>query len=149
MTRLTPAEITALQQNFAGVKKDIQRLGNNLFARYLYGNPADMKFFPKFADVPIVELASNPEFNAQTLTVLEFLAQVVDNIGDGAKAKNLLRERAKTHKPRGIRIAQFERLLDLVPRFLEEEAGASGEVADAWRVLIASLMPALRDQYAK
>ena len=42
-----------------------------------------------------------------------------------------------------------QRLLDLLPMFLQETAGAGGDVADAWRILIADLMPPMRDEFAR
>ena len=39
---------------------------------------------------------------------MSFLAEVVDNLGDLNKAGAMLQERVKTHKPRGITMAQFE-----------------------------------------
>ena len=43
----------------------------------------------------------------------------------------------------------LQRLLDLLPRFLQETASANGPCADAWRVAIATLMPAMRDEFTR
>ncbi|ELU11893.1 hypothetical protein CAPTEDRAFT_18433 [Capitella teleta] len=146
---LTPAQVASIQKNFATINSDLQGYGNKLFLRYLGANPGDMVFFPKFENVAYNDLVSNSAFNAQTLVVMEFLGKVVVNLGDLNKAGAMLQERVKTHKPRSISMAQFERLLDLLPRFLQEEGKASGAVADAWRVAVASLMPFMRAQFAK
>ena len=79
-----------------------------VFCRYLEQNPGDMQFFPKFSKVAHDKLVYDQHFNAQTLVVFEFLAKVVDNLGDVKAAGNLLRERVRTHKPREITMAQFE-----------------------------------------
>jgi hypothetical protein len=33
--------------------------------------------------------------------------------------------------------------------FLQEECGADGKVADAWRILVADLMPEMRDEFTR
>ena len=146
---LTKAQVASIQKNWTSVETDLQGYGNKLFMRYLEANPGDMHYFPKFANTPFGKLAYDAEFNKQTATVFEFLTQVVHHLGDIEKCNGMLRERVRTHKPREIHMAQFETLLDLMPRFLEEEAKATGATADAWRVCVATLMPAMRDEFKK
>jgi len=75
------------------------------------------------------------------------LGQIVGKLNDLDACGKMLKERVHSHKPRGITMAQFERLLDLLPRFLQETAGANGPCADAWRVAIANLMPFMRAEF--
>lgn len=76
--------------------------------RYLGANPGDIHFFPKFEKVPYGKLVYDGEFQKQTLTVMQFLSEVVAALGDLNRAGDMLRERVRTHKPRGISMAQFE-----------------------------------------
>ena len=147
---LTTAQRAAIQNNWATVKANMQEYGDALFMRYLLANPGDISFFTKFSSAGVgAQLRSNEAFQAQTLTVMNFLSQVVDSLADIDAAGKMLRERVRTHAPRGIGMSQFERLLDLLPRFLQETAGAHGPCADAWRVAIASLMPSMRDEFSR
>lgn len=143
------SQVKAIQANWKNVKSNAQAAGNGLFMRYLTQNPGDEDHFAKFHDVPLDQLESNAAFNAQTKLVIDALGQIVDSLDNLQSAANFLRERVRTHFPRGIHIAQFERLLDLMPRFLEDTAGADGTVADAWRILIADLMPPMRDEFSR
>lgn len=146
---LTKAQVAAIQKNWNTVETDLQGYGNKLFLRFLTANPGELHFFPKFGTQDVNKLVFDGEFNKQTTVVFEFLTQVVKHMGDLKAASDLLRERVRSHKAREIGMAQFETLLDLMPRFLEEEAHASGAVADSWRVAIACLMPAMRDEFKK
>ncbi|ELU01973.1 hypothetical protein CAPTEDRAFT_216611 [Capitella teleta] len=147
---LTTAQRAAIQNNWATVNANMQEMGDALFMRYLLANPGDIQFFPKFASAGVgAQLRSNEAFQEQTLTVFQFLGQIVAKLADLDAAGKMLQERVHSHKPRGITMAQFERLLDLLPRFLQENAGAHGPCADAWRVAIANLMPYMRSEFKK
>ncbi|ELT93225.1 hypothetical protein CAPTEDRAFT_229341 [Capitella teleta] len=146
---LSGAQAKAVQKNWANVKAHAQKYGNDLFVQYLTQNPGDIQIFAKFRDANLGDLRSNAEFNKQTKTVIDALSKIVDNLGDLNAGCSFLRERVRTHHPRGISMAQFERLLDLMPMFLQEQAGADGVVADAWRILVADLMPEMRDEFTK
>ena len=77
--------------------------------RYLLANPGDIGFFPKFSSAGVgAQLRSNEAFQTQTHTVMEFLTKVVENLGDLDAAGKMLRERVRSHHPRGITMAQFE-----------------------------------------
>ena len=146
---LSAAQSKAIQKNWGTVKAKAQQYGNDLFIQYLSQNPGDIACFAKFRDANIGELRGNAEFNKQTKTVVDALTMIVENLGDLNAGCSFLRERVRTHHPRGISMAQFERLLDLMPMFLQEKAGADGQVADAWRILVADLMPEMRDEFTK
>ncbi|ELU12835.1 hypothetical protein CAPTEDRAFT_219237 [Capitella teleta] len=146
---LSSAQAKAIQANWKTVRARIQDYGNDLFVRYFIQNPGDVEYFGKFCDIPLTEVRSNPEFQKQTKTVLEAVGKIVDNLDELQTAANYLRERVRTHHPRRISMAQFERLLDLMPMFLQEVAGADGATADAWRILVADLMPPMRDEFAR
>eukprot|EP01069_Polyplicarium_translucidae_P005621 Polyplicarium_translucidae@DN2819_c0_g1_i1.p2 len=146
---LSGAQAKLIQANWKAVRGDAQAAGNALFLKYLTQNPGDEDHFAKFHDVPLDQLEGNAAFNAQTKIVIDAIGQIVDSLDTVQKAAQFLRERVRTHYPRGIHIAQFERLLDLMPTFLEENAKADGNTADAWRILISDLMPAMRDEYAR
>nr|QYC94950.1 globin [Capitella capitata] len=146
---LSGAQAHAIQANWKKVEAHAQDLANDLFLRYLTANPGDQALFPKFSQVALGDLRGNADFNAQTILIVHAISNIVSNMGDLQKAADLLRERVRTHYGRHITMAQFERLLDLLPRFLQETAGANGPCADAWRVAVANLMPYMRDEFTK
>ena len=146
---LTASQAKAIQGNWTKIAANAQDMGNELFIRYLNQNSGDQDVFLKFDDVPLDQLKGNAAFNAQTKLVIDALGRIVGSLDNIQSAASSLRERVRTHQPRGIHIAQFERLLDLMPMFVQEKADASGAIADAWRILIADLMPAMRDEYAR
>ena len=76
--------------------------------RYLTQNPGEQVHFAKFSDVHLGELRDNADFNAQTKTVVDALGHLVDSLDNLSQAEKYLRERVRTHFPRGIFIAQFE-----------------------------------------
>ncbi|ELU11901.1 hypothetical protein CAPTEDRAFT_192931 [Capitella teleta] len=147
---LTKAQIAAIQNNWARISNNLQDFGDTLFMRYLTIYPGDLAFFPKFEHEGVGDhLRHNADFQAQTLVVCQFLSKVIASLSDMDAAKAMLQERVRTHAPRGIAMAQFERLLDLLPRLVQDASAASGPTADAWRVAVASLMPAMRQEFAK
>jgi hemoglobin-like flavoprotein len=146
---LSGSQAHAIQGNWKKVRAHEQDLANDLFLRYLSANPGDQALFPKFANVALGDLRGNAAFNEQTKTVFDALGNIVDHLGNIQEAAVFLRERVRTHYKRHISMAQFERLLDLLPMFLQEKAHASGEVADAWRIAISDLMPAMRDEFSR
>ncbi|ELT93423.1 hypothetical protein CAPTEDRAFT_21927 [Capitella teleta] len=146
---LSGAQAAAIQGNWKNVEAHAQTYANDLFLTYLTANPGDQARFPKFAEVPLGDLRSNADFNAQTIVIVKALSAIVATLGDVQKGAELLRQRVRTHYKRNITMAQFERLLDLLPMFLQEKAHASGDVADAWRIAIADLMPAMRDEFSR
>ncbi|ELU04570.1 hypothetical protein CAPTEDRAFT_225826 [Capitella teleta] len=146
---LSGAQAAAIQGNWKNIEAQAQEYANALFLKYLTANPGDQARFPKFAEVPLGDLRSNADFNSQTIVIVKALSAIVANLGDVQKAAELLRQRVRTHYKRNITMAQFERLLDLLPMFVQENALAGGDVADAWRIAIADLMPAMRDEYSR
>ena len=146
---VTESQVKAIQENWKTIRGRLQDYGNDLFMRYLVQNDGEQDHFSKFSSCPLSQLRTNAAFNAQTKLVMQALGSIVDHLDDIQRAAEFLRQRVRTHNRRHIYIAQFERLLDLMPMFLQETASADGYVADAWRILIADLMPAMRDEYAR
>eukprot|EP00914_Ancora_sagittata_P000266 GHVO01000775.1.p1 GENE.GHVO01000775.1~~GHVO01000775.1.p1 ORF type:complete len:157 (-),score=17.00 GHVO01000775.1:87-557(-) len=149
---LTIQQRAAIQNNWVTVASNIQEYGDSLFMRYLLAHPDDIDFFPEFAGdgfLAIDQMASNEAFQNQTLTIMLFLSKVVACLTDIEVAGSLLQERVRTHHPRGITMVQFERLLDLLPCFLQDTAGANGDCADAWRMAISCLLPYMREEFAR
>ena len=146
---LTGSQAKAIQNNWKQVRSRAQDFGNDLFIRYLAANPGDQDHFPKFCEVPMGDLRGDKEFNHQTKLVIDALGNIVDHLDEIQKAANFLRAKARTHYKRDVTMPQFERLLDMLPMFLQEKAHADGAVADAWRIAIADLMPAMRDEFAR
>eukprot|EP01069_Polyplicarium_translucidae_P006019 Polyplicarium_translucidae@DN2893_c0_g1_i1.p2 len=146
---LTAAQAKAIQGNWKAVRARAQDYGNDLFLRYLAANPGDQDHFPKFAEVAYGDLRGNADFNAQTKVIVDALGNIVDHLDNIQQAANFLRAKARTHYKRDVTMPQFERLLDLLPMFLQEKAHADGTVADAWRIAISDLMPAMRDEFAR
>ncbi|ELT87600.1 hypothetical protein CAPTEDRAFT_5226 [Capitella teleta] len=150
---LTIGQRSIIQNNWVTVASNIQEYGDELFSRYLSANPGDIDFFPQFVGdgeiFNFADLRSKPEFQDHTLTVMLFLSKIVACLTEIEVAGSLLQERVRTHFGRGISMAQFERMLDLMPRFLQETAGANGQCADAWRVAIATLLPFMRQEFSR
>ena len=146
---LSGSQAKAIQGNWKNVRAKAQDMGNELFHRYLAANMGDIVVFPKLHDVALAVLKGNDAYNLQTKLVIDALGSIVDSLDCVQTAAKFLRERVRTHAPRHIHIAQFERLLDLMPMFVQECAGADGAVADAWRILISDLVPAMRDEFAR
>lgn len=147
---LTTGQCASIQNNWVTVASNIQEYGNSLFIRYLTANPDDIEFFPDFFDEGVgSHLRFNEAFQDQTLKVMLFLSKVVACLSDIGVAACFLQDKVRTHHARGITMTQFERLLDLLPRFLQDTAGANGECADAWRVALATLLPFMREEFKR
>eukprot|EP01069_Polyplicarium_translucidae_P006756 Polyplicarium_translucidae@DN3015_c0_g1_i1.p1 len=105
----------------ANVADKLQKVGNTLFQEFFAANPGDQKLFKKFAGVANADLPSNAAFNAQTLAVMNYLAKVV--AGLGGNAKDLMKAQVAPHKPRNVGKAEFKRMFDFLPGFMERHGG--------------------------
>lgn len=115
--------------------------------------PQDQKLFKKFSDVACADLPANPDFNAQTLTVMDFLEKTVENLG--GDAESMMAAQGDIHKswavgypqfkvckmlwfPKLIFFATLQRMFDLLPYFMAEH-GAEKTCVEAWKIACTAL----------
>ena len=76
------------------------------FPRFFALYPEYQKIFHRFFDIPRANLPDNVEFNSQTLTVMNFLEKLVDNLG--GNADSMMAAQAELHKGWAVGYPQFK-----------------------------------------
>lgn len=134
MDTLKTVNVSAVQNTWAIVNKDLNTHAPHFYVALLTAHPEYQPMFPTIANVPAGELLNNAALKTLSVNVLTKLSELIGCMGNPDALNAQLVDLANQHKGRGTTRAHFDNLSKVLIDFLAAKLGGefTPEARQAW-----------------
>ncbi|XP_026805815.1 neuroglobin-like [Rhopalosiphum maidis] len=138
---LSPLQISQLRDSWSVLAQNPTQLASALVIRLFKENPEYQSLFKRLKNLPMDELASNPQFMSHASKVGAALGSTIDHLDKPEELEKILTNLGIKHKKYGLTPKHFQVIGNVLVAMIAEAIGDTDpELLDLWKSSLTSVL---------